>query len=103
MAKQSEAHILLEIHMQELGLKFAPECQFHPHRKWRFDYVIGNKTAIEIEGAIWTRGRHTRGAGYLADMEKYREAAVLGWKVLRFATSEILDGTARAFLKEHCI
>ena len=104
----NESNILLEIHMKELGIEFMPEYKFHPKRKWRFDYAIfpvqrNGKTAVEIEGAVWTQGRHTRGSGYIKDLEKYREAAVMGWRVLRFSTDEVLNGVAREFLKEHCL
>jgi hypothetical protein len=104
---KSEAHILLEIQLKELGLEFRPEFKFHPRRKWRFDYLLRPKwkgsQAIEIEGAIWTQGRHTRGQGYLGDLEKYREAAAMGYKVYRFSTQEVLSGKAREFIKEHCL
>jgi hypothetical protein len=99
---KTDAQILLEIHLKELGLEFVPEAQFHPDRKWRFDYALGKKQAIEIEGAVWRQGRHTRGKGYMADMEKYREAAALGWRVYRFAPQEVLNGTARAFIERCC-
>jgi len=106
----NEANILLEIHLEELGLGFVQEFQFHPKRKWRFDYLVQQgysndpaHVAVEIEGAVWTQGRHTRGSGYSKDLEKYREAAAMGYRVYRFSTSEILDGTAREFLKEHCL
>lgn len=65
------------------------ELQFHPDRKWRFDYAFpSRKIAIEIDGAIWTLGRHNRPRGYLADMEKLNTAASMGWLVLRFSTDE---------------
>lgn len=52
-------------------------------RKWRFDYAWPlHKLALEVEGGIWTQGRHTRGAGALADLAKYSEAAILGWRVI---------------------
>lgn len=101
------ANILLEIHLKELGFTFSPEYQFHPTRKWKFDYLICHsgsgqgKTAIEIEGGVWSRGRHTRGAGYLGDMEKYNFACLGGYRVLRFTPDQILAGYARAFLVEH--
>ena len=108
----SEANVLLEQHMQELGLVFEREYKFHPKRKWRFDYFIyakfgmvgrGCGPAVEIEGGIYSRGRHVRGKGYENDLEKYREAAALGYKVYRFSTQEVLNGTAREFIKEHCL
>ena len=65
------------------------ELQFHPDRKWRFDYAFpSRKIAIEIDGAIWTLGRHNSPRGYLNDMEKLNTAASMGWLVLRFSTDE---------------
>ena len=60
------------------------ELRFHPIRRWRFDYAFPKyKIALEVEGGVWTRGRHTRGAGFLRDVSKYNEAALMGWLVLR--------------------
>lgn len=104
---KNEANLLLEMHLGELGLKFCKEYRFHSKRQWRFDYLLtpGPQPAtfaLEIEGGIWTRGRHTRGKGYQADLEKYREAAAMGFKVFRFSTEEVLNGTARKFIAENC-
>ena len=66
------------------------EYRFHPTRRWRFDFAIPSaKVAVEINGAIWTRGRHARGSGLVKEYEKMRAAAILGWRVLPFATDEI--------------
>jgi hypothetical protein len=106
----NEANLVLEQHLRELGFdRFVREYKFHPKRKWRFDYLLEPDTdefgdvAIEIEGGIWTQGRHTRGAGFQADMEKYREAAAMTFKVFRFSVKEVLDGTAKAFIEKHCV
>lgn len=73
----------------------AREHRFHPVRKWRFDFAWPDRLfAVEIEGGVWTGGRHTRGAGFVKDMEKYNAAAELGWKVLRFHGGEVRKGTA---------
>lgn len=59
------------------------ELQFHPTRKWAFDFAWkAERVALEIDGAIWTQGRHTRGSGRLGDMEKQSEAAALGWRII---------------------
>lgn len=92
---------LLTIHAQELGLTPVREHRFAPPRRWRFDIAFPDrKLAIEIEGGAWTRGRHTRGAGFIRDMEKYNTATLRGWRLLRFTPSQVLDGTARAALAE---
>jgi very-short-patch-repair endonuclease len=69
---------------QKLGVDVVAEHRFHPPRRWRFDYaLVEERIAIEVEGGVWTRGRHTRGAGFLKDVEKYNCAAVEGWIVIR--------------------
>ena len=79
--------------------RMATEYKFHTERNWKFDYAEGlmdyfkrtpygmglPKVAIEIEGGIFNKGRHTRSLGYLGDMEKYNEAARAGWLVFRYA------------------
>ena len=62
-----------------------PEYRFHPTRRWRFDFAWPElKIAIELEGGVYSRGRHTRGKGYEQDCEKYNQAVLHGWRVLRF-------------------
>lgn len=83
------------------------EHKFHPSRKWKFDFAhIPSKTAIEVEGGIYTGGRHTRGSGYEKDCEKYNEATRLGWKVFRL-TSKMVNSkeleTIAAFIKQQPI
>lgn len=59
-------------------------------RDWRFDFAWPQeRVAVEIEGGTWVRGRHSRGAGYGIDCEKYNVAQLNGWIVLRF-TSDML-------------
>jgi very-short-patch-repair endonuclease len=76
----------------QMGLP-APkqEVRFHPERKWRFDLAWPEvKVAVEIEGGIYSGGRHTRPAGYIADMEKYNQASILGWTVIRVSPQQLL-------------
>ena len=63
----------------DLGVECVKEFKFHTERRWRFDYAIPQyKIALEVEGGVWTQGRHTRPQGFLGDMEKYNNAALLG-------------------------
>lgn len=66
------------------------EFKFCADRRWRADYAfIPQKVLVEVEGGVFTRGRHTRGVGFAADMEKYNAAASLGWRLLRFQPKEL--------------
>lgn len=86
MKPPSRLEIIAEQIIRSSGIPgLVPEYRFHPDRKWRFDFAFPDlKIAIECEGAVYSRGRHTRGSGYIADTEKYNEAAILGWIVLRY-------------------
>jgi very-short-patch-repair endonuclease len=71
------------------------EFKFHPSRKWRMDFAWPDqRIALEVEGGIWSGGRHTRGKGYLADMEKYNEATLMGFKLLRVTPQQMDNGDA---------
>lgn len=72
----------------------VPACEhrFHPERKWRFDYAWPDYlVALEVEGGAFTKGRHTRPMGFLADIEKYNRATALGWRVLRTVPDQLLS------------
>lgn len=71
------------------GPELIAEYKFHPTRKWRVDYWHNSGVAIEVEGSVWTRGRHTRGSGFLADMEKYNALAERGVLLFRVPAHEI--------------
>lgn len=87
--------MLCEI-LESLGLPIPEkEYRFHRTRKWRFDYAYPEeKVAIEVEGGVWTGGRHIRSTGFLKDMEKYNEAGLLGWRIFRITPGMITDGNA---------
>ena len=92
---------LLAVHARELGLEPTLEHRFAPPRHWRFDIAfLEPRIAIELEGGAWTRGRHTRGSGFIADMEKYNAATLHGWRLLRFTPDQVMNGTARDTLEK---
>jgi very-short-patch-repair endonuclease len=71
-------------------LKFAKEAM---NRLWRFDYAWpDSKIALEIEGGVWIRGRHTSPKGFIKDMEKYNAASILGWRIIRAQPKDVLLG-----------
>ncbi len=66
------------------------EHRFHPVRRWRADFAhLPSRTLIEIEGGIYVQGRHNRPAGFAADLEKYLEAGLAGWRVIRLGPNEL--------------
>ncbi len=68
------------------------EYQFHPTRKWRFDYAWPEiKLALEIDGGLWRKGggAHSHPSNIERDMAKSNAAALLGWRILRYAPEDL--------------
>lgn len=83
-------------HLNAYGIKYEREYVFHDGRKWRFDFSLPwLKIGIEVDGGT-KRGnsRHSRGSGYEEDCRKLNQAALDGWKVIRFTTQMVLSGEA---------
>lgn len=71
------------------------EFKFDPKRRWRADFAWPHENIlVELEGGVWSGGRHTRGNGFIDDCIKYNQAAFLGYKVFRFTSEHVKSGEA---------
>jgi very-short-patch-repair endonuclease len=96
MAK-SELEATVELWLRTLD---APECvreyRFHPTRRWRFDFAWPEKMlAVEVSGF-----GHHKLSRFKGDIEKFNEAAMLGWRVVRLWTDDIRSGAAYDVLEK---
>ncbi|MBY6093811.1 hypothetical protein [Ferrimonas balearica] len=76
--------------------EFQRELKFLDNRRFRADFGWGSPhmLILEVEGGIWTGGRHTSGVGFQNDCEKYSLAGLAGYTVLRCTGKHIKDGSA---------
>lgn len=82
--RQAATDLFTSICRADLGVECVKEYQFHPTRRWRYDYAIPeHKIALEVEGGVWTGGRHTSAVGFLGDVEKYNNGTLMGWRIFR--------------------
>jgi len=80
--------------------------KFHPKRKWLADFAWEDEGLIvEVEGGIWMQTGTGRGKGhahpkrFTDDCEKYNEATLMGWRVIRVTEPQIKDGSAIQWIK----
>jgi hypothetical protein len=96
-----------EVLLEQIRLANLPpplrEYRFHAERQWRFDFCWKNHgylVACEIEGGIWMQTKTGRSKGHAhperfeSDCEKYNEAALYGWLLLRVIPEMVRDGRA---------
>jgi len=114
----SAAETLLAVQLKQAGIPFEREFRFSPPRRWRADFLVATPDMadvsrmfrlkptdlatllIEVEGGAYVQGRHTRGASFEADCEKYAAAAILGYRVIRATPRQVEDGTALSWIRQ---
>jgi very-short-patch-repair endonuclease len=101
-ARKSPAQLLLATHLRELvgDEPLQIEYKFLPDRKFRFDLALPDlRIGIECDGGQFSGG-HRHNVAIERDYEKANLAQMNEWKILRFTNRQVLDGTAKKFLKE---
>lgn len=97
---QTENDMFTRLCNSHLHVECVKEHRFYQPRKWRFDYALPHyKIAVEVEGGVWTAGRHIRPQGFLGDIEKYNTATLLGWRVFRTTPDKLLTNSTILLLK----
>lgn len=65
-------------------------------KRYRLDFAHpSSKTGVEIQGGVYSRGRHVTGSGYERDCRKYNLAFTSGWTIF------LLSGTMAKNLAWH--
>lgn len=85
---------------------FETEVRFVPSRRWRADIVFfspdGERPGllVEVQGGVYSGGRHSAGRGQERDFEKLNAAQIDGgFMVLQFGPSQIRSGEALDTIK----
>jgi very-short-patch-repair endonuclease len=100
LRSKGEECLALELERSALpGWDLVREHRFHPTRAWRFDFAWpSQKLAVEVDGR-----RHRTCAGQRSDSEKLNEATRMGWRVLRFPSSDWRKAPEWAALAIECL
>ena len=100
--KRSAPEAELELQMRAVGLHPNVEVRFHKERKWRLDFYFPTEVplAVEVEGGMFIQGRHTRGAGFQADIDKYNALTLAGIRLLRVTPQMVKSGEALRLVEQ---
>ena len=110
-----EERLALQLRAVTPHLIVQREFRFHAGRKWRADFAIRDPAQpdkatllVEVEGVNYAAvrtgghpGKHRSVEGMEKDAEKYAEALLLGYPVLRVVPKMIKDGRAIAFIERY--
>lgn len=78
------------------------EYKFLKNRRFRFDFCWPNNNfAVEVDGGVYNRSRHTTGAGYSRDCCKFALATIEGYKIIRVTTGQVSSGEAIEWIKAY--
>lgn len=97
MTRKGDLLVLFTSYWDMLGDGTAYETDYKglKPRKFEFDIAfVDCRVAVEVDGGIWTSGRHTRGAGYTNDCIKNNLAITKGWVVFRFTPDMLKNDPA---------
>lgn len=97
-AEREKLEIALEVQLRAHNIRFEKQYRFHPTRKWRADFAMLNEQRkglmVEVQGGIYSGGRHTRGDAIEDECEKFAYAIMLHWYVMPITAKQIANGSA---------
>jgi len=86
---------------ERMGLpRPVQELRFHPVRLWRMDMAWPeHKVYLEIQGGLFSNGRHNRGAAMLKEFEKVNSASGLGWRQILCQPKDLMTTATADFIR----
>jgi len=70
-------------------------------RRFRWDFAFEHqKLLVEVQGGIWTKGKHSTGVGITRDAEKLNFATCAGWRCLCVTGDQIKSGQALRWIQK---
>jgi hypothetical protein len=96
---RSELEAELALQLRAKRIPFEREVTLIPGRRFRVDFLLPGRVAVEVEGGSWNQGRHTRGAGFASLCEKHNEHELQGVLLLHVTGEQVRDGQALAWIE----
>ncbi|WP_394661587.1 hypothetical protein [uncultured Acinetobacter sp.] len=92
LPKAKEAYLEAEEEFEHalgvLGIKYEKKFQFKSTKHWRFDFhLIEQRILVEISGGPWSGGRGGKLASKAWSLDRYDDAAEMGYTVVRIESA----------------
>lgn len=92
LPKAKEAYLEAEEKFEHalgvLGIKYEKTFQFKSTKHWRFDFhLIEHRILVEISGGPWSGGRGGKLANKAWSLDRYDDAAEMGYTVVRIESA----------------
>ena len=91
-----EQELEFQLHAAHLDEGMVREFMFlKPRRRYRADFAWPEpKLLVEVEGGVYSGGRHVRGKGFTEDLHRSNLAQLEGYMILRFTGEQVKSGLA---------
>ena len=91
-----EQELEFQLHAAHLDEGMVREFMFlKPTRRYRADFAWPEpKLLVEVEGGVYSGGRHVRGKGFTEDLHRSNLAQLEGYMILRFTGEQVKSGLA---------
>ena len=93
----------LDEQIKEAGLAkgMVRELRAIEGRRFRVDFCWpDHNLAVEVQGGIWTRGRHSRPMGIVKDYEKFNLLTLGGWRILLLTSMDVQSGRGLEMIQD---
>jgi hypothetical protein len=92
MKKTSTPNDIFPLFIKQMtGYECIKEYRFDTIRRWRIDYYFPELTlALEVEGGVYSKGRHVRPSGFIGDVCKYNAMTMMGIALIRVLPKELM-------------
>jgi hypothetical protein len=71
-------------------------------KRYRLDFAHpDSRTGVEIQGGVYSRGRHVTGSGYERDCRKYNLAYTSGWTIFLLTAQMAKDSFWHELIASH--
>jgi len=73
-------------------IPYTREVRVCKERRYRLDFVLPGKLAVEVNGGSWVKSGHSTGTGLQRDADKGYECLRAGYRLLTLTGDDVRSG-----------